>query len=128
MEKGSFSTKIPIRFLIDNKLELKGELRKVLAPRTVDHIISLLPLSGRIHLWKREIYFKINAKIGAEKATSQCVAGDIAYWPQGEAICIFFQDMIPYSKVNPIGKLKHTELEEIFHKIKAGTMIQIHSF
>lgn len=128
MASSSFSTIIPIRFLIDNHLKLEGELREILAPRTINRIVSLLPLSGRVHLWKGEVYFAINAKIGAEKAKSQCKAGDIAYWPQGDAICLFFHDMIPYSKVNPIGRLKHTELEEFFIKIKAGTMIQIHSF
>lgn len=127
MANNSLSTKIPIQFLIDGALKLEGEFRKILAPRTIDRILTLLPLSSRVHKWKGELYFEINAKIGVEKATLQCKAGDIVYWPQGDAICLFFQDMKPYSKVNHIGRLKNKELEEIFIKIKSGMMIQINT-
>jgi len=123
---GDFRSRIPIQFEIGDAVKFDGELRMVLAPRTVARIVSMLPLTSRIHVWKKEIYFEVNVKMGAEKATTETKAGDIAYWPQGDAVCIFFQDMVPYSKVNLIGKLNpQLNLEELFSKIRSGLAIRV---
>ena len=105
MANSALSSKIPIQFKIEDVLTLDGELRTVLAPRTIERILALTPISGRLHLWKQEIYFEAGVKMGAEKSKTSCKAGEICYWPQGDAICIFFEDLTPYSKVNPIGTL-----------------------
>lgn len=104
---------------------LEGELRTVLAPRTIERVSANFPISSRIHLWKNEVYFEIGVKMGAEKSKSHCEAGEIAYWPQGDAICIFFEDMTPISKVNPIGRLTQPDFDKVFAMLRSGMMIQM---
>lgn len=123
MTESEFSSRIPVEFTIENICTLNGELRTVLAPRTVGRIISLLPINSRLHLWSQEAYFGVGARIGLEKAVTQCKCGDLAYWPQGDAVCLFFKDMTPLSKVNPIGRISTTALESVFERIRTGTMI-----
>jgi hypothetical protein len=124
MTESDFSSRIPVEFRIENVCTLNGELRTVLAPRTVGRILSLLPIDSRLHLWSQEAYFGVGARIGLEKAVTQCKCGDLAYWPQGDAICLFFKGMTPLSKVNPIGRISTSALETIFERIKTGMMIR----
>jgi hypothetical protein len=124
MTESEFSSRIPVEFRIESVCTLNGELRTVLAPRTVGRILSLLPIDSRLHLWSQEAYFGIGARIGLEKAVTQCKCGDLAYWPQGDAICLFFRDMMPLSKVNPIGRISTSALERVFERIKTGVMIR----
>jgi hypothetical protein len=61
--------------------------------------------------------------MGSEKAVSSCEAGDIAYWPQGDAVCIFFEKMTPAGKVNPLGKISSIDFEEVFASLRSGIPI-----
>jgi len=122
--ESEFSSRIPVEFRIESVCTLSGELRTVLAPRTVGRILSLLPIDSRLHLWNQEAYFGIGARIGLEKAVAQCKCADLAYWPQGDAVCLFFRDMMPLSKVNPIGRISTSALERVFERIKTGMMIR----
>ncbi|MFW9830171.1 MAG: cyclophilin-like fold protein [Candidatus Thorarchaeota archaeon] len=119
------ASRIPIEFIIGNEIILEGELRSILSPRTIDRILPIMPIKSRIHLWKSEIYFEIKIRMGSEKAVSTCEAGAIAYWPQGDAICVFFEEMTPYSKVNPIGQLTSVDFKDRFPQIKPGMPIII---
>lgn len=123
MEKSTLSPRIPVEFIIGNDLILEGEIRSILSPRTIERILPILPIQSRIHLWKKELYFEIGIRMGSEKAISSCDAGAIAYWPQGDAICLFFEKMTPYSKVNPIGQLSKVDFKPIFSQIKSGMPI-----
>lgn len=126
MANSTLSSKIPVQFKIEDILTLDGELRLVLAPRTVERILALTPISSRLHLWKQELYFEAGVKMGAENAKTFCKAGEICYWPQGDAICVFFEDLTPYSKVNPIGTLDPIDFMDAFDKLRSGMMIQLH--
>jgi len=125
MNSPEFSSKIPIEFVFSNDIILEGELRSVLAPRTIEKIVKILPKNSRIHLWKKELYFEVGIRMGSEKAVSSCNAGDIAYWPQGDAICLFFEKMAPYGKVNPIGHITTINLQEIFESFRSGMPISL---
>jgi hypothetical protein len=116
---------IEIKIEIGSDVVLEGTLRTILAPRTVNRISSLFPIVSRAHVWKEEVYFEVNAQMGSEKATIQMKAGDIAYWPQGDALCLFFNAMTPISKVNPVGEFLLTNYEEIFSKIKSGMPVKL---
>lgn len=117
------TTRVPIKFLIESAWEAEGELIRHLSPRTVDAITKILPIEGRAALWKEEVYFKIPIKMGDEKAKPSVEKGTIAYWPMGEALCIFYGATQPYSPVNIIGKM--TENLEVFAKTKSGNRIKI---
>jgi hypothetical protein len=123
--KSKFVSRIPIEFVISNDLTLTGELHRVLSPRTIDRLLSKMPVNSRIHLWKKELYFEVGIRMGAEKAVTKCNGGDIAYWPQGDAVCLFFQTMTPYSKVSPLGQFTSVDFEKTFEKLHSGMPIKI---
>jgi hypothetical protein len=118
-----FTSKIPVEFILSKDLILEGELRSVLSPRTIEKVLKILPINSRIHLWKQELYFEIGIRMGSEKGVASCKAGDIAYWPQGDAICLFFEDMAPYGKVNPLGQLSSNDLTDVFSTLRSGMPI-----
>ena len=56
---------------------------------TAKVIYSKLPIVGNINFWGNEVYFYTDLKIKIEKEARQIVEkGEIAYWPQGDAIAI----------------------------------------
>lgn len=120
MNTSELSPTIPIEVIINNDISIEGELRSILSPRTIDRILPKLPITSRVHLWKDELYFEIGIRMGSEKAVSACNAGDIAYWPQGDAICLFFKAMTPFNKVNPLGQFTNVDYEIMFKQIRSG--------
>ena len=116
-------TSVLVKFFIENVGEAEGELIRHLAPRTVDAIIKTLPIEGRAALWKEEVYFEISIKMGDEKAKPKVEKATIAYWPMGNALCVFYGETQPYSPVNIVGEV--TKNLEIFAEIKSGTRIKV---
>jgi len=112
-----------IKFVVDDIGEAKGEFIRFLTPITIERITKNLPIEGRATIWKEEVYFEIPIKMGLEKAKGKVEKGDIAYWPMGSAICIFYGETQPYSPVNILGKI--TENLELFRQVKSGTIIKI---
>ena len=58
-------------------------------PKTAEAILKSLPLEGIAIKWGEEYYFYINVEIEEENSQTEMEVGDIAYWPDGKAICIF---------------------------------------
>ena len=116
-------SRLPIRFIIDTIGEVEGQLIRHLAPRTVEAIIRKLPMEGRAALWKEEVYFEIPVTMGKEKAKPKVDKGQIAFWPMGSALCIFFGESQPYSPVNIVGQI--TKGLELFEHVKSGTKIKV---
>ena len=120
-EKGV--SRIPIKLLIERIGEAEGELIRHLAPRTVEAIVKKLPIEGRAALWEEEVYFEIPVKMGEEKAKPTVERGTIAFWPMGNALCIFYGESQPYSPVNIVGRV--TKGLELFRQVKSGAKIRI---
>jgi len=58
---------------------------------TARAMITALPFEGRVNVWGQEIYFEIPVELPlAADASAELAVGDVAYWPQGRAMCIFF--------------------------------------
>lgn len=121
-EKADIS-RVKIKFVIEGLGEAEGELVRFLAPRTIDMVVRKLPIEGRAALWKEEVYFETSLKMGEEKAKSTVEKGTIAFWPMGNAICIFYGESQPYSPVNVLGKI--TKNLELFSQVKSGTKIRV---
>ncbi len=78
------------RYLVvrGEEAELKVELGE--AP-TAEEIWDRVPLEARANLWGDEIYFAIPVSVGPEPEARETVeVGDVGYWPQGDALCLFF--------------------------------------
>ena len=69
-------------------------------PTTARKIQASLPLEGTALKWGDEIYFYVDVEIMKENIQQEVEIGDIAYWPEGKAICIFL-GMTPISKDKP---------------------------
>ncbi|MEM4810940.1 MAG: cyclophilin-like family protein, partial [Thermofilum sp.] len=78
-----------------------------------------------------EIYFRTPVKVAQEVGSEVVELGDVAYWPPGEALCIFFGptpvsrpgEIRPASPVNVIGKVKG-DLEKL-RKVKQGEKVRV---
>jgi len=116
-------SRIPVKFVIEQAGEAEGELIRHLAPRTVDAIVKKLPFEGRAAQWKEEVYFEIPVKMGEEKAKPTVEKGAVAFWPMGNALCIFYGESQPYSQVNIVGRV--TKNLELFERVKSGAKIRV---
>jgi hypothetical protein len=90
---------------------VKGELTDSACARK---IAAILPITAIAQEWGDEFYFDISLKAPLdETATTKVKAGDIGYWPPGNALAIFFgrtpmstgNDPVPASSVNLVGKV-----------------------
>jgi hypothetical protein len=78
-------------------------------------VAQALPIESTVNTWGDEVYFDTSVTCPlAKDARSDMEVGELAYWPPGEAVCIFFgptpasgKDGKPRaaSKVNPIGRV-----------------------
>lgn len=117
-------SRVPVKFLVEGFSEVaEGEFVRFLAPRTVDAILMRLPVEGRAALWKEEVYFEIPVKMGEEKAKATVDKGTIAFWPMGNALCIFYGETQPYSPVNIVGHV--VKNLELFARVRSGTKIRV---
>ena len=57
---------------------------------TALQLLSILPLQAKVQRWGGEIYFPIPLDARLEQGKELLEVGDIAFWPPGQALCIFF--------------------------------------
>ena len=53
-------------------------------------LLQQLPISSTVNRWGDEIYFEVPVKMRNVQPTMDVKVGDIAYWPEGPCLCIFF--------------------------------------
>ncbi len=100
-------------------------------PETVKALKIALPITGRANLWGDEIYFSISVDAPPENGKTVVELGDLAYWPPGNAFCIFFgltpmsrgNEIRPASAVNVFGKI--TGDPKVFKKVRNGEEVKI---
>jgi hypothetical protein len=94
-------------------------------------IIGHLPLMGFIRTWGDEIYFETKISAPDTGKTMNLNVGDVAYWPEGKGICVFFGKTmastsgkpVPASPVVVIGKTMAAADE--LREIEAGEPISV---
>lgn len=110
------------------EIVVRGEMGdSVLAGRIYD----ALPFKVKASTWGKEIYFEIPVDSDIEIPVNEVENGDIAYWPEGRCLCLFFgptpmstgEKPIPASAVEVVGKMvsDYKELE----KVKSGEKIVV---
>lgn len=116
-------SKVPIRIVISGREECRGEFVRFYAPLTVETLLRRMPMDGRAHPCRGGHCFIIGIKRGEEKSTKEVKSGMIAYWPQGDAICLFYEDTSIFRAVNRVGRI--TEKLELIENLRSGSRIRI---
>jgi len=109
-----------------NAIEVTAELNDT---KTAEAIWEVLPIKGYVSLWGREIYFLIPVILELENGQELVDVGDLGYWPEGSAFCIFFgptpisqgEEIRPASPVTVFGKVIGDA--NVFKRVAAGTEI-----
>ncbi len=105
-----YAVQVEIPNLINVNLELNDEK----SPKTVESLLANLPFTLELNVWGDEIYTSSSPiNIPEENAASPVSLNDVAYWPTGKAICLFYgptpigkkNEITPASPVNVIGKI-----------------------
>lgn len=90
------------------------EIDDQFSPKTTDSFLKSLPFSVDFNVWGDEIYSSSSpVTVSEENAKSPVKLNDVAYWPTGKAICLFYGptpigvkgEITPASPVNVIGKI-----------------------
>lgn len=99
--------------------------------RTARAIWNALPIEGHANLWGDEIYFEIPVDLAEENGQDEVAVGDLAYWPPGNALCIFWgatpasraQEPRAASAVNVFGRIERGATD--FNKVKPGMLVRV---
>ncbi|HXV64782.1 MAG TPA: cyclophilin-like fold protein [Vicinamibacteria bacterium] len=92
-------------------VELKAELNR---SETASLILDALPIRAAAQRWGDEIYFEIPVRAETEPDAREVMeVGELAYWPPGRALCIFWgptpassaDEPRAASPVNPVGRV-----------------------
>ena len=100
-------------------------------PRTVEAIVRALPFESTANLWGKEVYFTTPVSVELENPQETVNIGDVAYWPPGNALCLFFGptpiskpgEIRPASPVNVVGRV--VSGLEVLEKVEDGEKIRV---
>jgi hypothetical protein len=99
---------------------------------TASDIWEALPISARASTWGDEIYFGIPVSRDVEDGRETVDLGDLAYWPPGNALCIFFGptpasrsagEIRPASAVNVVGRVDGDAT--VFRAVRSGQPVTL---
>ena len=123
MSTGSVS-KIEAILKIKGKSELKFELKRHLAPKTVGNITRSMPLDGNAHMMGDSFaYMETRVNAGGEKLRTQFKKGDVAFMAANGSICFFVNDFESAKSMTLIGKI--TSNIDVLYELKPGDVFLI---
>lgn len=119
---------------LDIGREISIELDDSRSPKTVQAILENLPIEVKINRWGDELYTEKTQIVEKEEdGKRQVNLFDVAYWPEGNALCLFYGPtpiseegkILAYSPVNIVGRIipHNNEKENILRKIKDSTRV-----
>jgi hypothetical protein len=119
---------------LDISREVSIELDDSHSPNTVQSILQNLPIEVNINRWGDELYTeKTHVVEKEENAKRQVKLFDVAYWPEGNALCLFYGPtpiseegkILAYSPVNIVGRIipDNDEKESVLKRIKDNTKV-----
>ena len=90
-----------------------------------------LPIEASGSTWGDEIYFKTPISAEEEDAREVVDMGDVAYWPPGQALCLFFgptpasqgDEIRPASAVNVLGRIEGDAT--VLKRVRSGSKIRV---
>ncbi len=99
-------------------------------PQTRAAIRDALPVDGTGTRWGCELYFSIPVDVPQEDGQEVVDVGAIAYWPTGNALCLFWGET-PASKdgepraASPVAVVAHLDSVDGLERSETGSRIQI---
>ena len=119
---------------VDIGREVSIELDNSHSPKTVQAILAKLPIEVNITRWGDELYTEKTRVVEKEEnAKRQVNLFDFAYWPEGNALCLFYGPtpiseegkILAYSPVNIVGQIipDNDEQESVLKRIKDNTKV-----
>jgi hypothetical protein len=114
--------------------EILIELDDSRSPKTFQTILENLPVEINITKWGDELYTeRTHISEIEENAKREVDYLDVAYWPEGNALCLFYGptpiskdgQILAYSPVNIVGKImsNDNEKDELLSIIKDNTKV-----
>jgi hypothetical protein len=114
--------------------EISIELDDSRSPKTFQAIIENLPVEINITKWGDELYTeRTQISANEENAKREVDYLDVAYWPEGNALCLFYGptpiskdgQILAYSPVNIVGRINPhgNEKDELLQEIKDNTKV-----
>jgi hypothetical protein len=99
---------------------------------TAQAIDKALPIESRAQTWGDEIYFDTGIDAPSEGVTTDVAIGDVAYWPEGKCLCIFFgrtpmsksDKPVPASEVVIVGRVGNLDID-LLRSVKNGSRITV---
>ena len=98
---------------------------------TADLVWDALPIQSSGQTWGDEIYFRTTIEAPKENSSEVVEVGDVAYWPPGKALCLFFgptpasrgDEILPASAVNVVGRLEGDA--KALKRVPSGALVVI---
>jgi hypothetical protein len=99
---------------------------------TASQLMTLLPFSSTVNRWGEEIYFATPVEAKLESgARAEVYVGDVAYWPPGKALCVFFgrtpasvnEEPCAASPVNVVGRVVGSA--KVAAEIRSGSTVTV---
>lgn len=100
-------------------------------PSIAQAVLRALPFEGKARRWGEEVYFETPAVAKEEEVSELVKVGDVAYWPPGRALCLFFGptpisapgEIRPASPVNVIGRV--AEGLDVLKRVSNGEKVRV---
>jgi uncharacterized protein len=109
------------------------ELDDSRSPKTVKAILENLPIEVNVNKWGQELYTDRTPIVAQEEnAKSEVGLLDVAFWPEGNALCLFYGptpiskagNIVPASPVNIVGRIVSDD-NNIVNKVKNTSKVVI---
>ena len=79
----------------------------------LEKLLENSSFEAKAERWGDEVYFELPVKLELKGERTLMEVGEVAYWPDGNCLCIFFgptpmsrdEQPVAYSKVKPLGRV-----------------------
>ncbi len=124
--------RIKIRIYTNATGYVDAELTDEYSPETFRMVVNALPIESTAYRWGDEVYFSTPVTASEENAREVVEKGTIAFWPPGNALCIFWgptpvsrtpDEIRPASPVNVLGRVLGDPT--VFSKVRSGDKIKV---
>lgn len=97
----------------------------------LEKLLAHSPFDSEVERWGDEIYFELPIRLELNGERTLMEVGEVAYWPEGNSLCLFFgptpisknEKPVAYSKVKALGRV--IDGLEHLRKVKGGEIVKV---